>query len=167
MQDELEEVLSTDLTFKGAFAFNRTYPEAPNPTLYLEGLGHVGLPLSTRDASAIKSKAKQAPFGMGERTVIDKSVRDTWEMDATQVPNPHFGNGNAYRSTRKTRQVRFDNPAWDTFLKGVVKEVCAALGVDFAESKPRCDLYKLLLYETGSQYVLYICRFPLLLNRYV
>lgn len=38
-------------------------------------------------------------------------------------------------------------------MDGVVREVCAALGVNFDASKPRCDLYKLLLYETGSQYV--------------
>lgn len=38
-----------------------------------------------RDAEAIKSRANQAPFGMGERTVVDKSVRDTWELDASQV----------------------------------------------------------------------------------
>ena len=33
----------------------------------------------------------------------------------------------------------------------VVKEVCGTLGVNFAASQPRCELYKLLLYETGSQ----------------
>ena len=31
--------------------------------------------------------------------------------------------------------------------------VCAALGVSYAATMPRCELHKLLLYETGSQYV--------------
>lgn len=43
---------------------------------------------------------------------------------------------------------------WVSFMDGVVREVCAALGVNFDASKPRCDLYKLLVYETGSQYAL-------------
>ncbi|KZT09482.1 uncharacterized protein LAESUDRAFT_756442 [Laetiporus sulphureus 93-53] len=92
---ELIDILS-DLSFEGAFAFNRAYPDAPNPALRVEGLGTIGLPLSIRDAEAIKSKAEPAPFGMGERTVLDKSVRDTWEIDA--------------------KQIRFENPAWKTFL---------------------------------------------------
>ncbi|EED79522.1 predicted protein, partial [Postia placenta Mad-698-R] len=117
----------------GSFAFHHSYPKAPNPTLYLDGLGHIGLPLSIRDAEAIKSKANQAPFGMGERTVVDKSVRDTWELDASQV--------------------RFDNPAWDPFLKRVVQEICTTLGVNIAASEPRCELYKLLLYETSSHFL--------------
>lgn len=133
IRGDLAQILSEDSSVKGSFAFHHSYPEAPNPTLYLDGLGHIGLPLSVRDAEAIKSRANQAPFGMGERTVVDKSVRDTWELDASQV--------------------RFDNPAWDLFLERVVQEICTTLGVNIAASRPRCELYKLLLYEAGSQYV--------------
>lgn len=70
---------------QSAFSFSRSYPDAPNPGLKLADLGLVGLPLSARDADAIKSCGEQAPFGKGERTVVDKSVRDTWEMDAKKV----------------------------------------------------------------------------------
>ena len=35
----------------------------------------------------------------------------------------------------------------------VVKEVCEALGVNLGASRPRSELYKLLVYETGSQWV--------------
>ena len=59
--------------------------DAPNPLLTLESVGTIGLPLSTREAAAVKANCKQAPFGMGERTVVDKTVRDTWEMDGSQV----------------------------------------------------------------------------------
>ncbi len=37
------------------------------------------------DAEAVKSRCAQAPFGKGERTVVDKTVRDTWEIDASKV----------------------------------------------------------------------------------
>lgn len=93
---------------------------------------------------------------MGERTLVDTNVRDTWEMDAAEVStslsSPH---------SLKTFvdilylvlnvQVSFDNPAWKNFIDRVVQEVCERLGVNIAASRPRCELYKLLLYETGSQ----------------
>lgn len=53
--------------------------------LNIAKLGTVGLPLSVRDAAAIKAEAQQAPFGKGEHTVVDKTVRDTWQLDATEV----------------------------------------------------------------------------------
>jgi hypothetical protein len=66
---------------------------------------------------------------------VDKEVRDTWEMDASKV--------------------KFLNTGWEKWIQEtIVKEVCAALGVNVEASKPRAELYKLLVYETGSQYVL-------------
>jgi hypothetical protein len=124
-------------SFTGSFSFSRAYSDAPNPFLSLGALGSVGLPLSVREAAALKAHCAEAPFGMGERTVIDKAVRDTWEMDAALVA--------------------FQNAAWGTFMENVVKETCEALGVSVAASRPRAELYKLLLYETGSQYVLFCC----------
>lgn len=77
--------MSSGVTFSGTFSFCRSYADAPNPLLDLEGPGTIGLPLSSRDAAAIRSSSQQAPFGKGERTVVDKSVRDTWEMDSKEV----------------------------------------------------------------------------------
>jgi hypothetical protein len=87
--------------------------------------------LSPRDAELIKTRCIQAPFGKGERTVVDTEVRDTWELD--------------------TKDVDFINPAWDEWMDETVNDVCKSLGVNAAASKPRAELYKLLLYETGSQ----------------
>lgn len=86
---ELEKILQGDVAkaFKGSYSFHRSHPNAPNPGLFLlpNDIGGVGLPLSKRDAEAVKSGCRQAPFGKGERTVVDTTVRDTWEMDANQV----------------------------------------------------------------------------------
>ena len=84
-QPEFEKALSTKLDFPGAFSFNKIHLDAPNPSLKIQGLGTIGIPLSTHDAEAIKSKAQQAPFSMGEKTVIDTNVRDTWEIDENIV----------------------------------------------------------------------------------
>lgn len=62
---------------------------------------------------------------------MDKEVRDTWEIDG--------------------KKVHFDNKAWAPFVSRILGEVCNSLGVNAAASLPRCELYKLLLYEKGSQ----------------
>ncbi|KAI0334097.1 hypothetical protein GY45DRAFT_1243621, partial [Cubamyces sp. BRFM 1775] len=117
----------------GTFSFSKTYTTAPNPALAIERIGTIGLPLSTRDAAAIRAHAEQAPFGKGDTTITDKSDRHMWEIDA--------------------KEIRFENPAWTTFLDNTVREACQALGVDAQASKPFCEPYKLLLYETGSHFL--------------
>ncbi|TFK88725.1 hypothetical protein K466DRAFT_488388, partial [Polyporus arcularius HHB13444] len=115
-----------------AFSFNRVYPVAPNPILDIDGLGTVGLPLSVREAAAVKACAEQALYGQADHTLVDKSVRSTsiWEIDASKV--------------------RCQNRAWSAFMTQVVRDVCEVLAVDFQASRPRCQLSKLILYEPGS-----------------
>lgn len=67
-----------------------------------------------------------------------------------------YGQNVTYRSPHLdladfVTKVHFDNPKWEPFLQVAVAKVCFGLGVDLKASKPRCELYKLLLYETGSQ----------------
>ncbi|KAK1228340.1 hypothetical protein PQX77_008593 [Marasmius sp. AFHP31] len=131
--EDFEAALKTDSDFQGSFAFTKTYDDAPNPILCLKGLGTVGLPLSEREAKAVIEKSIQAPFGKGERTIVDTEVRDTWEVDASKV--------------------QFQEPKWLSFMERVVQEVCQTLGVNFQASKPRAELYKLLVYETGSHFL--------------
>lgn len=123
--------------------------DAPNPGLQIDGLGIVSLPLSVREAEVMKSYCTRDLFGMGERTLVDNAVRGTWEMDAFKV---------SYRlrchcTPLSVSQVSLSGPSWDAFLSRVVKEICHKLGINFEASRPRCELHKLLLYETGSQYV--------------
>ena len=77
--------MSEKLAFTGAISFKHTYSDAPNPGLELAEIGPIGLPLNVREAEVVKTHAEQAPFGQGERTVVDTSVRDTWQMDAKSV----------------------------------------------------------------------------------
>ncbi|KAF8067731.1 hypothetical protein FPV67DRAFT_1153315 [Lyophyllum atratum] len=135
LRDELEGALHREFDFKGSYYYAATVPTAVNPCLIIEGLGYVGLPLSTRDAQAIIECSARAPFGHGEQTVMNTQVRDTWEIEPAKV--------------------KFDNPAWANFVGTyVVKTVCEALGVVPSTTvSPRCELHKLLLYEPGSHFL--------------
>ena len=45
------------------------------PGLTIEGVGPICLPLCNGQAKEIINVASQAPFGLGEKTLIDESVR--------------------------------------------------------------------------------------------
>jgi hypothetical protein len=132
-QDELYKALKGSKSeFRGSFYHCSTATEAPNPGLEIDGLGVIGLPLSQRDAAAIVSRAAQAPFGKGTETVVDTAVRDTWEIEPASV--------------------KFSNPKWAAFVYQVATQtVWTALGVAPFTKRPRCELYKLLLYQPGGQ----------------
>jgi len=91
----------------------------------------IGLPLSEPEAKLIEAAAIQAPFGRGTETVVDTTVRDTFEI------NPD--------------RFSFRNPSWAEFMQQVMKAVAEGLGFPPTRPLPRAELYKLLLYKTGSQ----------------
>ena len=99
------------------------------PCLEVDGLGPIGLPLSRANALALAGRCEQAPFGRGSKTIVDKTVRDTFQLnpDHFQITNPH----------------------WNAEVKSLTERVCQGLGVDSA-IKVEARLYKLLLYEEGS-----------------
>ncbi|EAU82072.2 hypothetical protein CC1G_09674 [Coprinopsis cinerea okayama7 len=129
--NDLDKALGGDFSFKGKFYYASQQPTAPNPCLAIEGLGIIGLPLNEREAKAIIASSKQAPFGKGKKTLVDKTIRNTWEIESDKVT--------------------FSNPKWTTWLEATVfKTVWDSLGVAPYTTRPRCELYKLLVYEKGS-----------------
>ncbi|TKA54697.1 hypothetical protein B0A49_12854 [Cryomyces minteri] len=109
----------------GSFVSSGVEPNPVQPGLYIEGIGIVGLPLGERGAKAIIQASHQAPFGKGNETLVDVTVRKTRELNADQF------------------QLR--NPAWPKFLQTILGNIAEALGVHV--SGLRAELYKLLFYE--------------------
>lgn len=99
------------------------------PGLVVDGIGPIGLPLSTSQAKELVNRCVQAPFGRGAETIVDKSVRDTFQLD------PDF--------------FQITNPTWKTDVDAITKSVCQDLGVQ-NNLKVEARLYKLLLYQEGS-----------------
>lgn len=97
-----------DIKTFGDFACMTRYPHFINPGLEL-ARSLIPLPLVPRDADAIKAQCEQAPFGRGDDTVVDVSVRKTWQLDASLF--------------------RCSNPAWPAFLDTVLQEAVQKLGM--------------------------------------
>ncbi|KAF8632785.1 hypothetical protein AX15_001685 [Amanita polypyramis BW_CC] len=133
LYDDLEEALNEDkLDPSASYAHSSLLPLGPHPCLSVDGLGTIGLPLSELDAKRIIGNTSQARALHGEdgRIIINEKVRGGWEIDATHVT--------------------LENPFWQGFVQGLALSACRNLGVPNYDRLPRCKLYKLLLYETGS-----------------
>src|SRR5205814_149968 len=70
----------------------------------------------------------RAPYGKGEQTLVDTSVRRVWRMELDRVA--------------------LTNPEWGRVIQGIVATVQEELGLE--GQKLGSYLYDLLLYEPGS-----------------
>jgi hypothetical protein len=131
-QRDLHRILKYDVQFSGTFALSTIFQGCPNPGLDVDRVGRVPLPLTEQTAKLIASVGDQAPCGHGTETILDTTVRDTIQIDASNV--------------------RFLNPKWAPAIQERVEnEVWSGLGCAPFTSPPRCEFYKLLLYKPGAQ----------------
>ena len=116
---------------KGPSSFAGGHADAilPNPGLFVESHGLVGLPLSANDARAIVSKSRKSAFGKATETRVDDSVRRTWEL------NPG--------------EFSLQNPKWQEAITDIFPQVIQKLSLNRPE-RIRAELHKLLLYEEGA-----------------
>lgn len=63
--------------FRGTFAYSKVYASSPNPCLNVRGLGEIGLPLSGRDATALRKLCEGASS--------DVSDQKTWDLDHAEA----------------------------------------------------------------------------------
>jgi hypothetical protein len=111
----------------GLFCVSGSVP-AVLPGLEVDGLGSIGLPLSASQANELKALCQQAPYGKGEQTLVDTSVRRVWRLEPS-----HFA---------------LINPDWKRFIQDTVGKIQEVLGLE--TQKLESHLYDLLLYEPGS-----------------
>lgn len=118
-------------TTRGSFAAFKPLSGQFNPQICVGGVGDIQLPLAPDQARQIITKAQQAPYGKGSETLVDTSVRNTWELDPDRFEIKH--------------------PDWDKAVGNLTQNVVAKeLGIDGAGI--RAELYKMLLYEKGAMF---------------
>ncbi|KAL8838115.1 MAG: hypothetical protein Q9170_002256 [Blastenia crenularia] len=116
----------------GSFAASGVIDSFVNPGIFVDPIGIVRLPLSEDDAHALTQTGHKAPFGKGNETLIDESVRKTWQIDAANV--------------------RFLNENWQPCLDQIIQRAAEELGVAGGASNIRAEFYKMLLYEKGAMF---------------
>lgn len=89
----------------------------------------LAFPLCSEQIRAVLDDAESAPYGQGEQTVHDASVRKCWQVDASNI--------------------RIEGTAWAKYLNKVVRTVAEELGV---EGAVEATLYKFLIYGEGGHF---------------
>ena len=128
ISNELYQILQTvncpgDFYVKGSL---ETFP----PLVEVEGVGRVALPLLPIQIDALIKASERAPYGRGQETLIDTDVRRTWQIDAGRI---HLGGKH-----------------WQQTLDSIVNRAAQGLGVN---DKVDAELYKMLVYDTGSFFI--------------
>jgi predicted 2-oxoglutarate/Fe(II)-dependent dioxygenase YbiX len=100
------------------------------PSLSVQGVGPIALPLLPGQAEQLVAAAEQAPYGRGPDTIIDTAVRNTLQI------GPH--------------RVDVGGRHWPKTLATILDSAARGLGV----SDPiEAEFYKMLIYEPGSFFV--------------
>ncbi|KAH6975020.1 hypothetical protein BKA56DRAFT_524277 [Ilyonectria sp. MPI-CAGE-AT-0026] len=117
--------INTPASFACFGALKRTPPAG----IVVDGVGDIEMPLSESQARQMIAAARQAPCGKGSETLVDTSVKNTWELDASQFT--------------------FKNPSWP----GYIQKISAAVGQDLGiNTTIKAEVYKMLLYEKGAMF---------------
>jgi hypothetical protein len=122
----LEAVLS-DVKHPGDF-FACAAIEIAMPRVEVEGAGTLSFPVPDAQIASIVRQAERAPYGRGEETIVDTSVRNVWQI----APG----------------KIRIGGKSWPANFENILSKVKAGLGCD--ESSVSAELYKLLVYDRGG-----------------
>ncbi|RYD80168.1 MAG: 2OG-Fe(II) oxygenase, partial [Verrucomicrobiaceae bacterium] len=106
--------------------------ETPLPTLKVAGVGTVAFPVPPSQArELIEASAERAPYGRGDQTLVDESVRKVWQISPDKISLTGSG--------------------WEKTFRGIVTKVAADLGCE--ATSVDAEFYKLLIYDKGGFFV--------------
>jgi predicted 2-oxoglutarate/Fe(II)-dependent dioxygenase YbiX len=100
--------------------------------LDVTGVGRVGFPVSNAKAAALCRVAKPARHGFKDQTVLDTTVRDTWEISKSRI--------------------KIDERRWQTALTSALERIARGLGLG-PGAELRASLHNLLVYAPGQFFV--------------
>ncbi|KAF4959863.1 hypothetical protein FGADI_1366 [Fusarium gaditjirri] len=118
-----------DFKIVGKFAFDEEIEISEDFNISVQGVGDIKLPLKKAQAMKIITQARQAPFGRGSDTIVDTSVRKTWELDP--------------------EQFTIGGDEWSDYLQELCELVAQKMGIN---TPVHAELYKMLLYEKGAMF---------------
>ena len=127
MLEEIESAL-TAIQERGTFA-SREIAAPTDLSIEVKDVGKIRFPVSPSTARKLRRAGRQAGYGWRDKTLVDKSVRDTWEIARSKV--------------------KIDQRKWKKTLEPELEKIKHKLGLP-AEGKLVARLHKMLVYETGQ-----------------
>jgi hypothetical protein len=106
--------------------------KAEDLRLEVAGVGRITFPISKAKAAALCRVAKPARHGFKDQTVLDTTVRDTWEI----------AKGN----------IKIDERPWKGALTSALERIARGLGLG-PGAELRASLHNMLVYAPGQFFV--------------
>ena len=100
----------------------------PMPRISGEATGVLAFPLQPAQLKQLVALGERAPYGRGEETILDRSVRDCWQISPDQVV--------------------VGGESWDEAFGHILDR--AAEGLGYPAGAVQAELYKFLIYEEGG-----------------
>jgi len=116
-----------EITGTGRFCSTGNFPFFL-PQIFARGQ-ELSFPLCEEQLLSLVSESDKAPFGRGEDTVLDESVRKSWQLDASEL--------------------KFKSERWATLITKMTTQLTHDLGI---EGKVEASPYKLLIYGEGGHF---------------
>ncbi|MEL7497915.1 MAG: 2OG-Fe(II) oxygenase [Planctomycetota bacterium] len=101
--------------------------EIANGAIQIEGIGPLKLPMRPKDVRELLAHAQSAPYGKGTRTIVDPTVRDSLEINASCL---------AY------------SEQWKSAIEQTARRVAKELNLP--PDRIKAEPYKLLIYTKGG-----------------
>lgn len=98
------------------------------PRVEVEGAGTLSFPVPDSQIAALIKKAERAPYGRGEETIIDTSVRNVWQVSP--------------------RSVKIAGKSWEENFGNILARAGKGLGCDAGTVS--AELYKMLVCDEGG-----------------
>ena len=108
--------------------FVRGALETPMPRVEIDGVGVISFPIRDSQIQDIIKNAERAPYGRGDETILDTSVRNAWQLAPAHV--------------------RIGGKSWERSFQHILSAVTDGLGC--TGMKVSAEFYKLLIYEEGG-----------------
>src|SRR6266568_4317611 len=122
----LEDILAA-VRRPGDF-FVRGMLETPMPRIEIDGVGVISFPVPDTQIQDIINGADRAPYGRGDETIMDASVRNAWQLAPAGV--------------------RIGGKSWQRSFEHILSAITDGLGCDGMNVS--AEFYKLLIYEKGG-----------------
>ncbi|OTB14439.1 hypothetical protein K445DRAFT_138705 [Daldinia sp. EC12] len=124
---DLEKALIL-ISDKGGFAaFSPT--KRVDPEIFVQDVGKIAVPLSETQAKQLAAKSHRASYKEDNKTIVNTSVRNAWEL------NPD--------------QFKIRAPGWQAYLNKSLSFLASRLNIT---SPISAKLHKMLLYEEGAMF---------------
>ncbi len=129
MSDPIEKILAS-LKPEGTSAFcSKIVVPINDLKIQVKEVGELCLPLKPRLVKSLIKQSKPAKYGLKEKTLLDKDVRDVWEIPKSRI--------------------KINQRQWKKSFDAALSQLKTSLGLS-EQSKLKAELHNLVIYEPGQ-----------------